>query len=381
MTHQDETRRAGSATGFGESFWGTPEYNQAYGRTQAKPDAERADAERLFGLILPRDGYRACAVQWQPKDSDHLILYNRLFENDEQLASFLVRKGSDANVWFSTATFREAGEATHDGFKGSRGEANLHSRRCLHGDVDVGEYRPYVRFEHAKAKLELVVVRLGLPMPIIVRSGHGLHFYWPLSEPVADTRVWRAYAGGILAALVGQGLKLDAPCSGDPVRLLRPPGTFNHKHGMKLPVAVDGWGAGPVSLAAFDKFKPKACKPRGAVSPAAHQPLLIDELPTVLRRCRQLNNFARKIGDVPEPEWKACLGVLAFVQGGRELAHEYSKGHPEYDPAETDKKFDDRTKLSGPTTCKHFQSLDNGHCGVCTWKSSLLASPLSIGRR
>jgi len=28
------------------------------------------DAERLFGLILPRDGYRACAVQWQPKDQE-----------------------------------------------------------------------------------------------------------------------------------------------------------------------------------------------------------------------------------------------------------------------------------------------------------------------
>jgi hypothetical protein len=171
------------------------------------------------------------------------------------------------------------------------------------------------------------------------------------------------------------------------VRLLRPPGTFNYKGGKPLPVLVEDWGSGPVPIAMFDplanqdlRFKKRtrrASKPREGIDASA--PLPIALFPAVLRRCRQINNFARKLGAVSEPEWKACLGVLAFVENGREIAHAYSKGDPRYDPDETDKKFDERCKLIGPTTCRYFQKLDNGLCAACTWRSPCLASPLRIG--
>jgi hypothetical protein len=95
-------------------------------------------------------------------------------------------------VWFSTATFRDGEPAEDAGFKGKRDEANIHSRQCFHGDIDVGEDKSYVRFEHAKAALEWACAKLGLPRPIIVRSGRGLHFYWPISEPITDIKIWRA---------------------------------------------------------------------------------------------------------------------------------------------------------------------------------------------
>jgi hypothetical protein len=269
------------------------------------------------------------------------------------------------------------------GFKGYRDEANIHSRQCFHGDLDCGEDKPYLRFDHARVALELACVRLGLPRPVIVRSGNGLHFYWPLTEPITDMRPWRAYAEGLLAALIAQGLKLDAQCSVDPVRLLRPPGTFNFKSAKRLPVLVEDWGAEPVPLSAFDPFKGKTrVKSRAGrkdgVGASPRDLLPLAEFQAVLRRCRQMNNFARRLGVVSEPEWKACLGVLAFVENGREIAHDCS-GHPEYDPGETDKKFDERLKLSGPTTCQHFQAL-NDLCAKCTWRSSRLASPLRIGK-
>jgi len=43
-----------------------------------------------------------------------------------------------------------------------------------------------------------------------------------------------------------------------------------------------------------------------------------------------------QLGAVSEPAWKSCLGVLAFVENGRAISHEYSRGDPRYDPAETD---------------------------------------------
>jgi hypothetical protein len=145
---------------------------------------------------------------------------------------------------------------------------------------------------------------------------------------ITDMRLWRAYAEGTLAALEGHGLKLDSQCSIDPVRLLRPPGTLNHKNGKPVPVLVDSWGSGRVPIAMFERFKAwerrpfvRSSKPRGgAAAREGRAPLPLAEFPAVLRRCRQINNFARKLGAVSEPEWKACLGVLAFVENGREIA-------------------------------------------------------------
>jgi hypothetical protein len=35
--------------------------------------------------------------------------------------------------------------------------------------------------------------------------------------------------------------------------------------------------------------------------------------------------------------------------------------------------------LIGPTTCRHFQTLDNGLCAACTWRSPAIASTIRIG--
>jgi hypothetical protein len=257
-----------------------------------------------------------------------------------------------------------------------------YSRQCLHGDIDAGEDKPYVRFEHAKAALEWACAKLGLPRPIIVPPDVAMHFYWPISEPITDIKIWRAYAEGLLAALQRQGLKLDAQCSVDPVRLLRPPGTLNHKRGMQASVTVESWGAGAVHISAFDAFRIQARRCRSHAADAGpRDPLPLVKFPVVLRRCRQLNHFARVLGNVSEPSWKACVGVLAFVENGRAIAHEWSKGDPRYDQDETDKKFDAHLKLSGPTTCAYFQKENPGLCNSCTWRSPRLKTPLAIGAR
>ena len=99
--------------------------------------------------------------------------------------------GTASNVWHATASFKEAGEIARDlrsGFKGRRDESNIHSRQCFHGDLDCGEAKPYLRFDHAKAALGWAIAKLGLPSPILVSSGNGLHFYFALTEPITDMR-------------------------------------------------------------------------------------------------------------------------------------------------------------------------------------------------
>ena len=105
-------------------------------------------------------------------------------------------------------------------------------------DVDVQSHdeptKPYATV------LEGLDALYGLPEQprIIVGSGAGLHAYWPFDAPLADLeRVVRINTG-----IVAQ---LGVDNCGDAPRILRVPGTFNHKHGRPLPVTLieaPGWG-------------------------------------------------------------------------------------------------------------------------------------------
>lgn len=70
------------------------------------------------------------------------------------------------------------------------------------------------------------------PQPeLIVQSGTGLHAYWPFPEPRTDVERIAAVNQRI-AKRVGGDNAWDVP------RILRVPGTFNHKHGTPLPVRL-----------------------------------------------------------------------------------------------------------------------------------------------
>lgn len=65
---------------------------------------------------------------------------------------------------------------------------------------------------------------------ILVDSGHGLHCYWLLRAPVAFDRAAAAMKG--IARQIGGDHVHDAP------RVLRIPGTHNHKYGQEIPVRL-----------------------------------------------------------------------------------------------------------------------------------------------
>lgn len=68
--------------------------------------------------------------------------------------------------------------------------------------------------------------------PIVVRSGSGLHAYWPLWPPLAPGHAERANRR------LAHKLRAD-PRATDAARILRPPGTFNHKLAEPRPVSIE----------------------------------------------------------------------------------------------------------------------------------------------
>jgi hypothetical protein len=69
--------------------------------------------------------------------------------------------------------------------------------------------------------------------PVVVRSGSGanVHAYWPLREPISPQEAERANLR------LAHALGADHACF-DVARILRPPGSFNHKHEPPAPVTA-----------------------------------------------------------------------------------------------------------------------------------------------
>jgi|GEM_PF-5560011 len=86
--------------------------------------------------------------------------------------------------------------------------------RCLAADFD------HMTVEQAETRR----VAAGLPLPsLIVNSGHGVHEYWRMKEPITDMELWSNYQARLSMALGSD------PAIKDPKRYLRLPGFFNTK--------------------------------------------------------------------------------------------------------------------------------------------------------
>ncbi|MBM4032826.1 MAG: hypothetical protein FJ291_13700 [Planctomycetes bacterium] len=127
---------------------------------------------------------------------------------------------TDGDCYFGACPrAREAGDATA-----------VDVATCLWADVD---FHKLPGGEQGAAERRTALG--GLAPSIIVATGHGEHWYWPLREPAPAPDACAVVE--LLRAAICP--KLDKVS--DPPRVLRIPGTFNVKGGAKLPVRVVHW--------------------------------------------------------------------------------------------------------------------------------------------
>lgn len=93
--------------------------------------------------------------------------------------------------------------------------ADVACARCLFVDIDQAAPKAALR----------QIADAGLPMPTCaVASGHGLHAYWRLAEPMTDLRTWTTAQKHLIRLLASDKSIHDPP------RIMRLPGFVNHKH-------------------------------------------------------------------------------------------------------------------------------------------------------
>lgn len=358
------------------------------------PNPDKAELAAAFlERVLPPEGTGLyCAFLLEGKKnifvSTQDALQRTILEQDRQ----------GRTAYFALACFR--GNA--------RTATGAISLRALFLDIDVGaqkavEGKGYATTAEAMQALKDFCLSNELPVPYVVLSGEGgLHVYWPLKDALPVEK-WLQYAKGLKNRCSASGLRADHVVTADAARVLRLPGTFNRKNPV-TPAEVN-FDHGflkiqPYELGQFDHILTTgdgAQTEGNLASPPQHlldrrrgrgltEAFAVGGAPwpearcePIAEKCAQLRRFRDTRGQISEPEWKACLGVVAWCTDGAEFGHQWSKGDARYDPVETQRKMDDTVRnTSGATTCAHFDSLNPQGCAGCSFRGRI-NSPIRLG--
>jgi len=265
---------------------------------------------------------------------------------------------------------------------------------CLPVDSDVKPGSPdhYHTVKQAVVALWEACIKLGIPKPsIAVRSGGGLHAYWLSNRPLPIVE-WQPYANALKRSLKAVGFKFDPGCTGDAARVLRVPGTNNHKY-PSGPRLVRCMPQGSNEVHDFAKIfeKLSVVQPDSNRStkmadikiaeefksiPIEPDDTVIGELPPlpvmpILQGCGWLREAYETGGaKFDNPQWNLTTLIATFLENGHDLAHAFGNKHPGYNPDATDGEWDRKNRERrasniGWPRCQTIALTGSTHCAGC----------------
>ena len=333
--------------------------------------------QRFLEAVLPTQGFYI--ITYFPDGIQKGALpKQRAFATIKE-ASEAVRHfdGQEINTYFACASFKERR-------KGMRKADNAAYVRSQWADLDVDPTgqnpKKYASIREAAVGVKDFCVAMGLPAPMLVQSGVGVHCYWIFTQDVPADKA-QPYMRAFVRAARHHGFKQDTKRATDIASVLRPVGS-NHRKGTPLPVKTLHTGT-PIDPDTFyaklepflqDDTPPVVDDEWGTGLQRDYAPSYTAE---IVKHCRVVYDVAKARGNVEEPLWRATLGLVKYTVEGEAMAHALSKGHPAYDPGETQQKLDNWTY--GPATCEEF-SFNSDRCASCKHNGQI-SSPIHLGYR
>lgn len=312
----------------------------------------------FFKRILPDDGtYCLSTIDSEGRTK------NTFFATTTDLQKAAITTNPSVHVYHACATYKAPG---------NRKQNNVHKVKSFWLDVDVREDKGYQTFEQAFNGLATFLASSGLPTPLTVFSGSGIHLYWPLDEEL-DEPTWKKYAVGLKTLCERSKFKVDPGITADSARILRTPGTINLKNGNEAKVLND---VGPYSLSQFSILTFQSIKTDAISTEKKKYPKDAD-IRKIAKKCAQIAKF--EAGDEQTGQtWIACGRVLAQCGNADEaLWHEWSSKDQRYNEEEATKKWKDSVAFDQGITCDHFRTVNPEGCAGCKFK---VKSPVQLGR-
>lgn len=341
----------------------------------------------LLTAVLPPEG-RYC-VLGLGRYPDQSLLDTRE-EVDSQIAKLVKGK---FDVYFGCAKYGQLNNRKTD---------NALYFRALWIDIDCGPTKAvpdehgvikgYVDQQTGLAEFKKFCKTAGLPRPILVSSGYGIHAYWLIGETIGRQQ-WRPLADRLHELCTEHGLIVD-PSVFEPSRVLRIPGTSNFKDKENpKPVEVmneetqvltyDQWHE-LLGAAAPDPDKPDFVS--GGMSPMMRAMMnnRVKRFKLIMMKsvegegCAQLLHCFQNQADIEEPLWRSALSIAAFCEDAESAAHKMSNQYPGYDAYEVNRKVADLKANGGPHHCSTFEKLRPSGCEGCPHKGKI-KSPIVLG--
>ena len=337
--------------------------------------------KQFYEKALPSQGvYCVSGIEQSTKKT-----VNRFAETLEDVYKLIDKlKGQQLNVFVALGSF--------DGF--SRKADNCLFFRSLFLDLDVGEGKAYGDKGEAQTALWKFLGETGLPDPVCIDSGGGLHAYWimdrdiPIDEYLPYALKFKDFALARISA--------DAVVMADAARIMRCPETFNHKYDPPEPTSVIGT---EISVYDWDEFKEfldsqVEAKP---VDVLANVKKGLDEDTMAMKKldnfewsfkkikercndgdgCAQIKRIIDDAKTLEEPLWHAGLSIAKFCSDGATAIHDISKDYPKYSYEETEKKA--ASDFPAPRTCEWFEENYPDKCKGCKHRG-YIKSPIVLGK-
>jgi len=293
------------------------------------------------------------------------------------------------NTYFALGTF--------EGF--SRKKESAVFFRSFFLDLDVGDDKDYADKGEANIALYKLIGAAGLPEPVVVDSGGGIHAYWIMDKDIpADD--WKIYSLKFKALCLAH-INIDPVVSADASRVLRCPDSFNYKYNPPKQASLI---TEEIHVHSYDEFITLLTDKEPPKEIPTEVDKILDLLPKGLddetRTLLKMDNFAhmfdeladKSINDngcnqikfilenaatLEEPLWWAGLSIAKFCIDGDTAIHKMSEDYVKYNYEETEKKA---SSFPAPRTCDWFASNYPTRCDGCQYRGRI-KTPIVLGRQ
>jgi hypothetical protein len=259
-------------------------------------------------------------------------------------------------------------------------------------DVDTHGKDAYGTKEETLSAIIDLTNATGLPEPVFLDSGGGMHAYWIMDRDIPYSE-WKPYAIK-LKALCLKYISIDKNVTADAARLMRCPYTSNYRYD---PIKESFILSEELHVYDFDEFKSLLDESEPDVENvlATVTKGLDEETRAMLRMdnfkytfgeladksvndtgCNQIKYMLLNPNDVSRDHWAAGLTIAVHCEDGDTAIHEMSNEYENYSHEETEKTA---RSFEAPRTCEWFIDNFPEHCEGCINRGKI-KTPIVLGR-
>jgi len=279
-------------------------------------------------------------------------------------------------------------------------------------DLDVGKANnSYATKNDAWQGLIKFVEDTGLPGPVVVDSGNGLHVYWILKEAITVDE-WKPYATSLVKLCQKHKLIIDPAVPTDAARVLRVPDTSNYGKNFQEGDTPKEVKVKNDEIVMHDLDEIVSClgeveAPEKTIPGLENVIKELTEEEIKLRDeyykrlaenykynfkeiadkslegvgCAQIKWIIENAPTCPEPLWYDGISVAARCDDADTAIHELSKNHPKYTIQGAEEKAQQSLdNANWAHECPTFEKHNPNGCEGCPLKGKI-RGPIELGRR